>query len=386
MAIYYARANGNVNATIWSTTQAGTASNLFSSFNNSDVLMTNGFTVTFNVSVTVLEIRGDAANGATNGGAATLLDGVTITANLFAGSSAWLTYAGSQSATLNGSLNCGTSFGSFFASGTGTLNINGTVNGNNGTGSSGNACLWPSSGTVNIVGNIIGGTVSNMHSAIGSNGGNAVINVTGNITTTAANAVNLTGSQTLNVFGSVTAGNLANTVSYGNSMTLFIQRVVGNGFGNGSTGLTNQVAVAAPQSNPVRVSEIEYGLLGNSPTSGPIELVTANSNVAIFATRLGLPKTLVDLNNATNLVPASGNVRNGVAYNYNNNTGSCVIPNANSVVFGVPVDNTVGNGLLSPVAVWNALTSSIGTSGSIGERLKNCSTVSTVGKQLEGVL
>ena len=85
-------------------------------------------------------------------------------------------------------------------------------------------------------------------------------------------------------------------------------------------------------------------------------------------------------------LPASGDVRSGVTYNQGNNTGSCIIPNANSVVYGVAVDNTVGSGLLSPVAVWNVLASSISTSGSIGQRLKNCSTTATTGKQLEGAL
>lgn len=383
MAIYYARANGNVNGSIWSTTQAGTASNLFSSFTNADVLMTNGFTVTFNVSVTVAQIRGDAANSATNGGAATVLDGVVITADLFAGSSAWLTYSGTQSATLNGSLNCGTSYASYLTGGSGTLNINGTVNGNGGTGSSSNACLWPSSGTVNIVGNVVGGTVANNHSAIGVNSGNAIVNITGNISTTASNAVNITGSQQVNVYGTVTAGDTANTVVYGapGSASIFVRRVRGNGFGAGSTGLTQVAAVVSVQTSPVRISEWEFGSRGATPVTGPVQFVDQTSNVVVcfIGGTAGTMKTLVD-NAATVDYPANSNVRSGTVFANGNRTGTCNVPAASSVASGVPVDNTTGTAVLTSSAAQSACNSAL-TAFASG-RLANVATVASTGQQI----
>lgn len=65
-------------------------------------------------------------------------------------------------------------------------------------------------------------------------------------------------------------------------------------------------------------------------------------------------------------------------------------PAAGSVALGVPVGSGTGTALLTgsavASAVWDALTSSITTSGSIGERVKNCATVETTGEQLAGAL
>lgn len=471
MAIYYARANGNVNATnVWSTSPSGATSDLFPSFTNQDTLMSNGFTVTLNVNTTILEVRTDTTGGATAGGGFTLNSGVTLNANAYAGTTTCVTFssASPSSATINGNIYGSSTTSSIYAvlhSNTGTLTINGSVN--NGTFTYGYGVGNTSTGTLTIIGNINAtiGTANNSSAVLHNGGGvtnitgtvtaglgggsigvyiaglgtinitgnvigngaatantpgilnntGATVNITGNVTGGSVNINNHgatnAGAGTINITGTVTGGLISSCNGVANSSigtvniigtsiggpvgpgasnsstgTMIVTRAKGNSFGPGSVGVSSTVGVSAGQTSVTKVYEIQYGDLGQSPTSGPIEMISANSNVAVFAVRLSTPKTLVDLNNAANLVPSSGNVRNGVSYNYGNNTGSCVIPNPNSVVYGVPVDNTVGSGLLSPVAVWNALTSSIGTSGSIGERLNNCSTVSIVGKQLEGVL
>ena len=68
-----------------------------------------------------------------------------------------------------------------------------------------------------------------------------------------------------------------------------------------------------------------------------------------------------------------------------------VIPAYQNVAYGVDVDNAKGVAYLSAAstndiaaAVWNQLTTNITTTGSIGERLKNASTVYTTGQQLAG--
>jgi hypothetical protein len=117
--------------------------------------------------------------------------------------------------------------------------------------------------------------------------------------------------------------------------------------------------------------------------------------------------------------PATNNVRTGIVYGPTNNlTGTCAVPPANTVSLGVPVDNTVGTAQLDanalaialdaaltasltpalttsldaslsaslPAAIapllWDEAVTNITTPNSIGERLKNCSTVATTGAQI----
>ena len=49
---------------------------------------------------------------------------------------------------------------------------------------------------------------------------------------------------------------------------------------------------------------------------------------------------------------------------------------------GVATGSTIGTAYLNAADVWNILTSTITVSGSIGERLKNASTVQTTGDQI----
>jgi hypothetical protein len=58
------------------------------------------------------------------------------------------------------------------------------------------------------------------------------------------------------------------------------------------------------------------------------------------------------------------------------------VPIAGAVAYGVEVDNTIGTALLSAAQVWNYLRNDINVSGSIGDRLKNCSTVESTGSQI----
>ena len=55
-----------------------------------------------------------------------------------------------------------------------------------------------------------------------------------------------------------------------------------------------------------------------------------------------------------------------------------VVPLPTNVRYGVPVDNTTGSATLSPQDVFNFATQNLTGSNTIGERLKNISTVQTV--------
>lgn len=380
MPTYYARATGNVNAAIWATTPTGTASNLFSSFTNADTLMANSFTVTLNVNTTVAEIRNDTFGGATTGGQFNLSDNVTLTANLIAGSNRCAMYSGSATASIVGNLTGGTSGSAsalFYESATGTLNITGNVNAGTAGTSHGVSVSANSNGIINITGNV---TASPSIFAHGVNAANAsTVNITGTVTGGASGGsgygvyVNATGA-VVNVNGTAVGG-VGTVGAFSNLGTLTVTRAKGNGFGIGSSGLIPAAGVQGTATGTARVSEIEYGDLGQSPTAGNAILNDSTSNVALFYRTSGGKKLLVD-NAATVDYPANSNVRSGTVFANGNRTGTCAVPAAGSVAFGVPVDNTTGTAILSQANVNTAL-----TSFSDG-RLANCATVASVGQQV----
>jgi hypothetical protein len=191
------------------------------------------------------------------------------------------------------------------------------------------------------------------------------------------------GTTTIN--GAAIASSVAPGAVNSSTGTLIITRAKGNGFGNGSVGLSSAVGVAGNQTGLTQVYEIEYGDLGQSPTSGPVFLFPSSSNVVLFYRSGTTKKTLVDASSSSGLLPSTSDVRRGISYNAGTNIGTMDVPTSASVASGVPVDNTTGTAVLTIddiSKVWDVPVSSISVSGSIGERLKNCSTVATMGQQL----
>lgn len=367
MATYFARKAGNINATdVWATTPSGTASNLFPTFTNADVLMSNSFAITVNVSTTVAEIRNDTTGGATNGGSFSLSAGVILTADLYnaAGVAAIITCAisapSSASIVSNVIRNASSSGNSFAVSntGSGTLNIsvsNNITGGAGGSGVSRAAGVNAAGGIVNITGNVTGGTHASAPGAQ-ANGGTLNITgiVTGNVGPGAANM--LTGTTT--IIGQARGG--ASAVGAINESTgmLVATRAVGNGYGPGNVaGLAATVGISNAGLGVVEIQELEYGTFGQSPTSGTgIRLKKASSNVAVFnyCDTAGA-KTLIDATqNAA--MPAASDVRSGVSYASGAITGTCAVPAAGSVSLGVPVDAGFGTAVLTTANVQSALT------------------------------
>ena len=87
------------------------------------------------------------------------------------------------------------------------------------------------------------------------------------------------------------------------------------------------------------------------------------------------PTTTVD-------APSPANVRFGTTYSLGSLTGTMKVPSASSVVAGVLVDNTVGTAILSAAQIWDFLRANMTATGSIGDRVKNCSTVESTGSQI----
>jgi hypothetical protein len=389
MANYFARKAGNINAAdVWATTPGGAASDVFGTFTSADVLMSNSFTVTVNVNATVAEVRTDATGGATQGGAFNLNTGITLTASVIFGTSGSLNYSGASplSATIVGNITANS--GRANHSGTGTLNVTGNLTGGSGTNAP--AVYVTSTGILNVTGNVTGGTSASGYGIW--NQGAGTINLTGNSTGgSGSQGIYNQSTGTCTITGQCIGGTGfpgAINVSTG---TIRCTRVVGNAYGPGNTaGLAAQVGVANSGLGVIEIEELEYGTFGQSPVSGTgIRLKKLGSNVAIFNyVDAGSAKTLVDA--TTGQMPAASNVRDGVSYASGALTGTCKVPAAGSVALGVPVDATTGTAYLTQsdvlAAVWGAATSSLTTAGSIGERLKNASTVASTGDQLASAL
>jgi hypothetical protein len=393
MANYFARKAANINATdIWATTAGGSAADVFSTFTSSDVLHSNNFAITVNVSTTVGEVRNDNANSATAGGSFTLSNGVTLTANSIAGSTgtACVIYAGTSgnSASLVGNCTGGSAQQAFGAANTstGTLNITGNATG--GSSNNGHGIQNGGTGTLNITGNVTGGSTGGAAGA--QNNSTGTLNITGNATggaATNANGTNNNTTGTVTLVGSALASNNAigaNNVSTG---ILNVKRAVGNDWGIGATGMVSVAGVVSGVvGSQTRVEEFEFGLLGQAPVTGAVSCPDQTTNVCLVHRLSSTKKTLIDAASAAGALPSAANVRSGTTFNFGNTTGTLAVPAAGSVALGVAVDNTTGTAVLTPAAVWDALTSGMTTSGSIGARLKNAATLDSTGQQLADAL
>jgi hypothetical protein len=387
MANYFARKAGNINATdVWATTPAGSAADVFSTFTSSDVLHSNNFAITVNVSTTVGEVRNDNANSATAGGNFTLNNGVTLTANVFAGSTstACVQMASSNSATVVGNATAATG-SAISTSSTGTLTVTGNITG----GSSSNAGLVNGgTGTASITGNSTGGTASFATGVTNSSSGTT--NITGNVLAGSAassfGARNTAGG-TFNITGSATATASAAGASNESTGLMTMIRAVGNSYGIGAAGGTVLAAGvnSANVASDTRAEELEYGPNGGPPTTGAVRIVSGTNNKCLVTLTTSAQKTLADPSDGTGQANEA-DVRSGTSYALGNKTGTCSVPAAGSVALGVAVDATTGTAVLTPAAVWDALTSGMTTSGSIGARLKNAATLDSTGQQLADAL
>lgn len=236
MAIILAAQNGNFTET--STWIGGVVPGV------GDVAVANNKNVTINASVQCDEVRNDTTGGATVGGTFTLTNGVTLTANVFAGSATFgvcvtFSLSSPSSAAVIGNVTGGAGTNASVGvncGGTGTLSITGNVTGGASAGGGAGVNVWSNgilnvtgtvravggvgvlantgSGIVNITGDVFGGTITTPGSGpegarnYGANSA-TVINITGNVT--GGSAAGAMGSRTwfagiVNVTGNVYAG------------------------------------------------------------------------------------------------------------------------------------------------------------------------------------
>jgi hypothetical protein len=353
MAIRYAVATGN-----WSNTATWNGGTLPTS---ADDVFTNNFTVTINQNVTVLSLSNRATTGVTAGGTFSINGNFTVVCDTISSFSNVITLTGNPSPTITantlqgfeGRIITQTNF-------VGNLTINGNI--------------FASTTTSNVGLDFFNN--SGLPVTITING-----NVTAGIAVGLSNVVQASSSAiiTLNGFALSSATAIGFNINSNNALsTIVIQKAI-----NLDNGLA---AVSNNTKSFCSVKEIEQGVFGQVPISGYIRLSTASGAFYKGATTGSSTRTLTDVADIAGQVPAQTDVRFGVTYQSGAKTGSAYIPAASSVGFGVPVDNTTGTAALTPASVWNAATSSLTTSGSIGERLKNASTVDTTGDQLAALL
>jgi hypothetical protein len=338
MANYFARKAGNINATdVWATTPTGAASDVWSTFTTADVLHSNNFAITVNVSTTVGEVRNDNANSATAGGSFTLSNGVTLTANAFAGSVGAIgtvVFSGTSgnSASLVGNVVAGSGNASNGANNTstGTLNITGNVTGgSNNIGAIG--ARNATTGTINITGNVIGGTNAGSQGAI--NAGAGTLNITGNcIAADGIGAFNL-GTGTMLVVGTIEASEFIGGVG---------------GSGRSQVTLLTGPFLTSPTFgvNPIGCNAWRWASTLN--TSTYIEVPTSN---------LLAKRNLVTADNVTGM-PAEADVKDGVVYG----PASELTGTFEQTVAPAIEDITKG--------VWDYALTAITTSSTIGTLLK----------------
>lgn len=263
----------------------------------------------------------------------------------------------------------------------GTLNVLGNVFGGSGTTTTGAGVVGTSTGTTSITGNVIGGS-----SSVGiANNSTGTVTLYGNVSggTGQVGAYNNSTGRMF-IYGSAKASNTqigANNVSTG---LLYITKVIGNDYGAGTTGVVNSVVGASNSQNGLMyVEQFEFGLRGQTPISGPVFILPSNRNTLTgYTTAAGQTVTFYNSLSIDGLLPPTSSVRVGTVYNVGNSIGTMQVPSANSVQFGVPVDNTIGTATLTPQDVWGYSRLSATQVNSMGDRLRNTATTQSVGYQI----
>ena len=329
-------------------------------------------------------------NGIINGGTAVLVSSTSTTALTLNG----LCTSGASNALQNTS--------------TGTITINGnqTAIGTAGV----YAILNSSTGIITINGDCLGAlsaTPSNAY--IVNNNSTGVLNINGNVTarsvgpSTTAGIVNNASTGTINVSTNVSGGTVANTIGISNASTGTIN-VTGNI--TGGSHATNTPAIYSTTAGTIDItgscSADAYPALFSTSTTAVNRLrgnvLTKNGIVAYYSFKINISPTAAqqftfqDTSNANRLIatsnispgaPGIADVRFGTVYGSSSEyTGTLIVPSPSNVRKGVSTDATVGTADLTAADMWNALTSTMTTAGSIGERLKVASTVQSTGDQL----
>jgi hypothetical protein len=350
-----------------------------------DDVRANGFTVTIDVDINVLQISTAQLLPAAAGGSFVVSTNRNITANIIAGTTTCLSSTVGNIVTIIGNITAGSTTAVSFTNSGSILNVTGNANGSSAIG-------LTSSGTVNFVGNASNliGTGSGVLTGAINITSSGTLNFTGNASSLGLFSFGIVcnGNSTLN--GTITGGNNGGSGSAGVRLNTGIHTINSDCFGGTSSGshgiiLLNATATingsctggGTGGSNAVQVSNSTVTFNGNifgstSSTSFGLGVSDTTSNVTIstmtFSTNGGMPvngfvkfkntaptvtvrkvnntnQTLVDP--STTDIPVIGNVRDGITYASGSLTGTLKVPSPLNVALGVPTDNTVGSAVIT---------------------------------------
>lgn len=211
------------------------------------------------------------------------------------------------------------------------------------------------SNTVNWTGNIYGASVGGS-AALVFNSATSTLNYTGTIVGNIGSGIGAgAAGGFVNIAGTVTAGAVAGVVSSSSTMV----RLAGT--------VNNVNSISALYCKNLR-------LYSTQPLTWVFQTEVVGGSKGLYTAGVSSGNPVVT------------NVRQGITYGASGElTGTLVVPDLSNVRKGVPVDNAVGTAELTAADFWNTLTSTLTTTGSIGERLKNCSTIETTGNQITAI-
>jgi hypothetical protein len=238
--------------------------------------------------------------------------------------------------------------------------------------------------TLNITGDVFidSAALNGRGRVLESSASTNIINVVGNVYSYSTNTNDATVIQHISILNIT-----GNVINYGGADTTFSRVIVGNTV-TSVHNITGNIIGPIANGGYCVVSGI-LNLTGNLTCTAGIFPISVHRLRISPSTSISF--RLQDTTNANRFMytsaqnigqAATNDVRTGVVYGPNNDyTGTCAVPPAGAVSLGVPVDNTTGTAYLSgndiSAAVWDTQTTNLSASGSIGERLKNASTVDT---------
>ena len=287
---------------------------------------------------------------------------------------------------------------------------------------SANAIQNNAPGTIRVTGNLFGG--GSFFNSITNTAANALIIITGSVTgagntayginnaglnstiivsgsvlggtSTAAGIILSTNASTLIITGSVIGSSTAGAIINSVASTIIITGSVASGIG-GSGVTTSGVGILriiGPISSSISFPGIQSTSTGNVFVTGPfynvnnrnavyaqtLQLLSGSTPTWTFDTETNLEQRTLYTADFLGNFPSASNVRQGTVFgNTGQFTGTVAIPVASNVLKGVPVGNTTGSASFNTQNAWSVATSSLSATGSIGERLRNASTVATDG-------
>ena len=384
MAIRYAVANG-----VWSNTATWNGGTLPTS---ADDVFANNFTVTVDQDITAITLRSTSnTSPAITQGGQFVVTGNTGTRNItltgtrsgssFTNSGTWngnnftLIISATSGATVNlsyptglpaSNVGCGSNitgnaiinyvgiiqqalaFGVSFridntAAG-GTFNVVGNPIGNS------VEAPWvhnsASNYAINVIGNVIGGGAA----ANGEPNGirlNAatIVNITGNIIggtqTNSAGIGCINAGSTINITGNVSGATAPGIINGNNNNTFTINGNVSSSSSNNGITSTNASAIITVNGNLINANDYM------AVTAIRTRINPTAQQTWTFQTGIGNRQMFTSNAFTGTTIPAASDVRFGVSYANGSLTGTCYVPSANSVAFGVPVDNTTGTTIIT---------------------------------------